>query len=147
MTGVPEGFATVTPALVVKDSKVALDHYAEALGAETLSIMEHNGLIMHASFRVGDSILFINDDAEWMPRRPSEGVQSTGFFLYVEDCDAAMKRALDSGMTELFPLQDQFWGDRTGAVKDSFGYVWTFATQKEKLTDEEIASRREAAGW
>ena len=147
MQGIPDGYATVTPHLVVKDSKAALAHYADALGAETLSVMENNGLVIHASFKIGDSILFINDDAEWMPRRPSEGVQSTGFFLYVEDCDASMKRALDAGMDEFFPLQDQFWGDRTGAVRDQYGYIWTFATQKEQLSDEEIDRRRAEAGW
>ncbi len=143
----PDGFHTVTPALVVKGAKDALAHYESALGAVTGDVMEKDGIVIHAEFKIGDSWLFINDDAEWMPRRPMAGTQPTGLFLYVEDCDAAMKRALDAGMEEFFPLQDQFWGDRTGAVKDRYGYCWTFATKKEDLSPEEIEERAKAQGW
>ena len=148
MSNIPSDMNACIPALVAKDARAALALYEKALGAETLHVMEgQNGKVMHASFKLGNTTLFINDDMEMMPRHPSEGTQSTGFYYFVEDCGVAHRRALDAGMTEHFPPTDMFWGDRTSVVQDEFGYVWTIAQRVSEPTPEEMDKARKAQGF
>jgi PhnB protein len=144
---IPEGFHTVTPSLVVKDAKRALEFYGKAFGAETkVSMPAPDGRIMHAEVRIGNSMIFVTDEIpEMAPKLKSPG--STGGdltgsnFLYVPDVDAAFKRAVDAGATVIMPVTDMFWGDRFAKVTDPFGHQWGIATHKEDVAPEEMERR------
>jgi PhnB protein len=143
----PKGYHTVTPSLFVAGAAKALDFYKKALGAEELMRFEGpDGKIMHAEFKVGDSIVMLADE---MPDQGGRGPKSIGgtpvsFFVYGENVDAAWKRAVDAGAKEIVPLADQFWGDRTGCVVDPFGHQWWLAQHVEDLTPEQIRKNAEA---
>ena len=144
---VPKGYHTVTPSLFVAGAAKALEFYKKALGAEELMRFEGpDGKIMHAEFKVGDSIVMLADE---MPDQGGRSPKSIGgtpvsFFLYGENVDAAWKRALDAGAKEIVPLADQFWGDRTGCLEDPFGHQWWLAQHVEDLTPEQIRKNAEA---
>ena len=141
---IPQGYHTITPSLVVQGGAKALEFYQKAFGAEeTLRMPGPGGTIMHAEFRIGDSVLMLMDEMPDMGSKSPKalGGTSVGFYVYVENVDAAWKRAVDAGAKQVMPLQDMFWGDRTGCVEDPFGHKWNLATRKENLTPEEIKKR------
>ena len=149
MKSIPEGYHTVTPTFVFKDSRKALEFYKKALGAVELFVMPGPGGkgVMHASVKIGNSNIMMSDEDRDMPCRSAEtlGGSPVSFYLYVEDADAAFKKAVTAGASMQTPLQDAFWGDRLGTVKDPFGYAWTFATHTRDLTPEQIAKGAEEA--
>ena len=141
---IPDGFHTITPHLTVKNGEQAIEFYKKAFGAEVLrDVKGPDGSLMHADLRIGDSMLMLNDE---FPDFKVLGPQSLGgtavtVHLYVQDPDAAFKRATDAGCTVKMPLQDQFWGDRYGQLVDPFGHQWSIATHIEDPTPEEIQKR------
>lgn len=144
---IPEGYHTVTPYLIVKGAAKALDYYKKAFGATEIMRMDGpGGSIGHAEIKIGDSIMMLADEHPEMGFRGPEasGGSPVGMCLYVENCDAVFNQALAAGGTVKRPLQDQFYGDRSGTLTDPFGHVWTISTHKEDLTPEEIGSRFEA---
>ncbi len=144
---IPEGYHSVTPYLVVDGAAAALDYYKEAFGATELFRMEHAGRIGHAEFKIGDSPIMVADEFPEMghvgPKKL--GGSPVGIMIYVEDVDAIYNRALAKGGVEVKPLQDQFYGDRSGTLKDPFGHLWTVATHKEDVSPEEMEKRMAAA--
>ena len=145
---IPEGYHSVTPYLVMKGAGRALDFYKSALGAQELFRMEGpNGTIGHAEMKVGDSIIMLADESPEMGFFGPDMEKGTpsGLMVYVEDCDAVFNRAVSAGAKELHPLQDKFYGDRSGTVKDPFGHVWMISTHKEDLSPEEISRRAQEA--
>lgn len=145
---IPEGFRSVTPALVVRDAAAAIDFYSRAFGAVERCRMHGPGGqgVIHAEIQIGDSIICLGDEAPHMGYRApsSEGGISASLHLYVADADAAFAKALDAGATVSMPLANMFWGDRYGKVTDPFGHVWGIATHIEDLSPEEMAERGEA---
>lgn len=144
---IPEGYHTVTPYLVVNGAARAIDFYKKAFGATEVLRMAHpDGKVGHAELKIGDSHIMLADEVpEFGFRSPeSYGGSPVSMALYVEDVEASFKQALDAGATELRPLQDQFYGDRSGTVTDPFGYAWTLATHTEDLSSEELQQRFEA---
>ena len=98
---------------------------------------------MHATVRIGDSMLMLNDHFPEMGASPiPEGDWPLRINLYVTDVDSAWARALAAGCQVVFPLADQFWGDRYGQVKDPFGFVWALSTRIEELTPEQLRERQ-----
>ncbi|HEY3013025.1 MAG TPA: VOC family protein [Gemmatimonadales bacterium] len=143
---IPQGYHTVTPNIVVRDAPRALEFYRKAFGAdETLRMPGPDGRIMHAEFRIGDSVMMLCDEMPDMAAKSPEayGGSPVGFYVYVEDVDAAWKRAVDAGAKPTMPLQDMFWGDRTGRLEDPFGHVWNLAQHVADLTPEEIQRGQE----
>jgi PhnB protein len=141
---IPAGFHTITPHLSIKGCGQAIQFYKKALGAEERFTMPGpGGGIMHAELKIGDSILMCAD--EW-PQGPVKSPTSAGgstvcLALYVNDCDAAFKRAVDAGATAVMPPMNMFWGDRYAQVKDPFGHVWSFSTHVEDVPPSEIPKR------
>jgi len=139
---IPEGMHTLTPNLVLRDCAKAIEFYKKALGAKELSRMDAPGGkgIWHAELRIGDSTVFMNDEMPGMGRpapRASEPVPVT-MWLYVKDCDAAFRRAVEAGAKGTMDPADMFWGDRCASVADPYGYLWSFATHQKDLTDAEM---------
>jgi PhnB protein len=99
------------------------------------------GKIGHAELKIGDSILMISDAFPHSPTRPPRALGGTtaGVFLYVEDVDSVVSRAVKAGGQVTQEVEEMFWGDRFGSVKDPFGHVWSIATHVKDLTPEEIA--------
>jgi len=138
---IPDGVSTVTPNLTLKHCSTALEWYQRGLGAEQIMNMPapDGQSVWHAEMRIGTSIFYANDEMPGMGcAAPSpERRSSVGFWLWVTDCDAAFKRAVDAGATAAMPPADMFWGDRTGTIHDPFGYSWTFATHIKDLTPDQ----------
>jgi PhnB protein len=135
---IPDGYHTITPSLVVSDGEGAIALYEKALGAEVKGKIHAPGSkkVMHACLQIGDSKIFVADE---MPNMPGPKERHASFYLYVEDVDAAHKRALKAGMKELYAPTDMFWGDRTGVVACPYGHHWTLATHIANPTQEEMA--------
>ncbi len=145
---IPEGYHTLTPFLAVDDAAQAIAFYERAFGArERFRMPGAEGKIGHAELEIGDSVVMLADPSPQSTVKPPQelGGTSASLFLYVEDVDAFVQRAVDAGATLTMPVDDMFWGDRFGAVADPFGHQWQIATHKEDLTPEEIAERGAAA--
>jgi uncharacterized glyoxalase superfamily protein PhnB len=140
--GLPAGFHTLTPSMVLKDARKAIDFYKRAFGAEEIDVMSGpDGRVMHAELRIGTSILMMGEENPAWPQFKSAetlGASPISLHLYVPDVDAAFRRAIDAGATVEMPIQDMFWGDRYGKVRDPFGYLWGLATRVRDLTKEEV---------
>ncbi len=130
---VPEGFHTLTPHLVVRNAAEAIEFYKKAFGAaEVRRIMAPDGKsIQHAELRIGDSCVLLNDEfPDWGVYSPLQynGTAVT-LHLYVADADRLFQQAVEAGAQVVFPLADQFWGDRYGIVQDPYGHRWSIATR------------------
>ena len=144
---VPEGYHTITPQLTLDDAPRAIDWYKKALGAEEVSrSTSPDGKIMHAELKIGDSIIFINDEFQGMAAAPTPGVTpSTYLFLYTEDVDSVYNRAVSMGSKVTMPLDNMFWGDRYGKVMDPFGHQWGVAQHVEDVAPDDMKRRQDAA--
>jgi PhnB protein len=143
---IPEGYHSITPYLCINGAAQALEYYKKAFGATELFRMEHDGKIGHAEMKIGDSPFMLADEFPEMgfvsPK--TLGGSPMGIMIYVDDVDAVYKQAIDAGGVEKKPVQDQFYGDRSGTLTDPFGHVWTVATHKEDVAPEEIDKRMAA---
>jgi PhnB protein len=139
----PEGFHTVTPHLLLDNAAQSIEWYKKAFGAEEVGRnLGPDGKIMHAEIRIGDSPLYVNDVMTGKGPKAYGGSPAV-FWIYVDNSDAVFKRAVDAGAKVQVPLENQFWGDRGGAVTDPAGYTWWIATRKETLTKAEVEQRAE----
>ena len=137
----PKGFHSVTPSLTDRNAAQAIDFYKKALGAEELMRMTGpDGKIGHAEVKIGDSIIFLNDEIPaWGSKSPQTlGGTPAGLYVYVEDVDKAFQRAVEAGGQAKMPVTDMFWGDRMGHLVDPFGHNWTLATHTKDMTMEEM---------
>ncbi len=136
----PSGYHSVTPYLALRDAKAAIDFYQRAFGAELVMKLDMpDGSIAHAEIRIGDSIVMLSEEnAEWGSKSPlALGGSPVFLMIYVADADAAFAKALAAGATQVKPVEDQFYGDRSGTLKDPYGYQWTLATHIEDVSAEE----------
>jgi PhnB protein len=145
---IPEGYHTLSTYLAVDDATRAIEYYVKAFGAKEVVRMDApGGKIGHAELEIGDSRIMLSDPFPQASTRPPQelGGTSASVFMYVEDVDAVVKRAVDAGATVTMEVADQFWGDRFGSIADPFGHVWSIATHVEDVPPEEIAERAKAA--
>jgi PhnB protein len=144
---IPDGYHSVTPYLIIKGAADAIDFYKKAFGATELFRMEHEGKVGHAEIKIGDSPIMLADEQPGMGYVSPKTLGGTpvSLMIYVEEVDKIYKQAIKSGGEEVKALQDQFYGDRSGTLKDPFGHVWTVATHKEDVTPEEMDKRIIAA--
>ncbi len=139
---IPEGMHTITPNLVLRDCAKAIEFYKKALGATEVSRMPapDGRSIWHAELKIGDSSVYVNDEMPGMSASPPDQAHRAPvtMWLYVKDCDAAYRRAVDAGATSAMEPADMFWGDRCAGVVDPYGYAWSFATHQKDMTREEM---------
>lgn len=140
---IPDGYATITPYMVVNDVPTAIEFYKRALGAEQLFRFDDpNGKVMHAEIKIGNSILMMTSEMESdKPDMKTQGPLAlkgtpVSFMMYVEDVDAIAKKAMEAGMQTIRPVENQFYGDRCGTFKDPFGHIWSIATHIEDVPPE-----------
>ena len=129
---IPEGWHSVTPRLFVREAAKLVDFLKHAFGA--IGDFRTDG---PSEIRIGDSIVMV---AEAGVREPMPGF----LYLYIDDTDAAYRRALEAGATVIEEPSDMFYGDRRATVRDPFGNIWQIATHKEDLTLDEIRQRAAA---
>jgi PhnB protein len=144
---VPDGFHTATPYLIITNAAKAIEFYRDAFGATELTrLTTPNGKVGHAEIQIGDSrIMLTEESAEWGTRSPQTlGDSPVHIMLYVEDVDAIVSRAVAGGAKLSKPVEDQFYGDRSGSITDPFGHHWTIATHKEDVSIEEMKKRAAA---
>ena len=141
---IPDGYHTITPYLSIKGAAGAIDFYKKAFGAtEVMRLAQPDGRVGHAELQLGDSRIMLADEFPEMGFRGplSLGGSSVTIHLYVEDVDAVARQAVAAGAKMLRPVQDQFYGDRSGTLTDPFGHLWMVATHKEDVSVEEMQKR------
>jgi PhnB protein len=143
---IPDTYPRITPALVVQGGAKALDFYAEVFHAtERMRFPGPGGTIAHAEIQIGDSVVIVEDES---PERGTKAPPPGGFdgfpvhqFIYVENVDDIIARAVELGARLKRPPVDQFYGDRDGYIVDPFGHGWTIATHVEDVEPEEMMRR------
>jgi PhnB protein len=143
---IPARYRRVTPALIVNGGARALEFYAQVFGAtERTRFPGPGGTVAHAEIEIGDSVLIVEEASPYMGTKapPTDGLDGTPVFLYVyvEDVDAVIERAVKLGATLKRPAQDQFYGDRDGFIVDPFGHGWTIASHVEDVAPDELMRR------
>ena len=141
---IPEGYQSVTPYLVVDGAAKAIEFYKKAFGAtEVMRMEDPGGRIGHAEIKIGNSHIMLADEYPDMGFRgpTSLGGSAVSLMVYVERVDDVFKQAKACGAQEMQPLKDQFYGDRSGTLKDPFGHVWTIATHVEDIAPDEMERR------
>lgn len=135
---IPEGFHTVTPFLIVEDAVKLLEFIEKAFNGETTAIMKHvDGKVMHATARIGDSVIMTSDATDRFPAMPCM------LYLYMNDVDAVYKQAIKAGGQSLREPTNEFYGDRSAGIKDAWNNQWWIATHVEDVGEEEMKKRVE----
>lgn len=144
---IPEGYGTVTPYLIVHDAVAALEFYKKVFGAVEEMRMEWPGdKVGHAEFMIGDScVMLASEFPEIGAVAPTTvGGSSVTLAIYTEDVDAMFARALAEGAKQERPVENQFYGDRSGTIIDPFGHKWSLSTHIEDVSPDELKRRQEA---
>jgi PhnB protein len=145
---VPQGYHTLIPYLAVDDAARAIAYYKTAFGAkERAHIDGPNGTIGHAELEIGDSVVMLADPFPHAATTPPSdaGATTASIVMYVEDVDAVVSKAVDAGATITEEVEDKFWGDRFGTIRDPFGHVWSIGTHVEDVPPQEMAERAKSA--
>ncbi|MFD6888227.1 VOC family protein [Streptomyces sp. NPDC059957] len=145
---IPEGYPRVTPYLCIDGAAAGIDFYVSVLGArERMRMAAPGGKIGHAELELGNSVIMLADEYPDIGFRSPKSVGGTPVTLhvYVEDVDGVLAKALARGATELRPIKDEFYGDRTGQFEDPFGHRWSIATHIEDVPADELEKRSEEA--
>ncbi|HZG21950.1 MAG TPA: VOC family protein [Herbaspirillum sp.] len=140
----PAGYHSVTPYLIVQASSEAIAFYGRAFGAvEVMRLDGPHGKVWHAEIQIGDARVMLADEHPELGFLSPQTLGGAGVSLlvYVADVDAVFSQAIAAGAVQLRPVQNQFYGDRSGTLRDPFGHVWSIATHIEDLSTEEICAR------
>ena len=141
---IPEGYHTASAYLVLNHAARAIEFYAQAFGAkERRCLTTPDGKVMHAEIKIGDSVIMLSDEFPSHDAMAPDKLGGCAMFvvLYVEDVDARIEQAVRAGATILRPVSDQFFGDRSGTLRDPFGHRWTLTTHIEDVSDVEVNRR------
>lgn len=145
---IPEDYHSINPYLVVRNADRAIEFYKKAFDAEERFRMHRpdGKAIMHAELKIGDSVFMLTEESPDMKALSPESIGGSpiSLYVYVKDVDGVFNQAVSEGGTVLYPVKDQFYGDRSGYLKDPFGHLWTIATHKKDLTPDELRRAGEA---
>lgn len=142
---IPEQLHSVTPSLACTPCAEAIEFYQRAFGAEEIGprMTGPDGMVGHAEIRIGDSVIMLGD--EWpdgpMQAPTSLGGSTAALFIYTDDVDTLWQRAIDAGAEEVYPLELQFYGDKSGRVRDPYGHTWGLGQKVEDVSAEEMERR------
>ena len=144
---IPDGYPQITPYLAVAGAGDAIDFYTKVFGArERMRMPGPDGRIGHAELEIGNSLIMLADEFPDMGHRGPKTVGGTPVTIniYVEDVDDVFERAVEAGAKELRPVENQFYGDRTGQLEDPFGHKWSIGTHVEDVPADEMEKRAAA---
>jgi len=143
---IPQGYHSITPYLVIKGAAQAIEYYKKVFGAtEVVRMNGPDGKVGHAELQIGDSRIMLADENPSMgagyTSATTIGASPVSLYLYLPDVDRAVERAAAAGAKILRPVQDQFYGDRSGFIQDPYGHLWGIATHVEDVSPEEMKER------
>ncbi|PRA58833.1 MULTISPECIES: VOC family protein [Pseudomonas] len=139
---IPDGFQCITPYLGIAKAAEAIEFYKKAFGAtEVMRLSMPDGTVGHAELRIGGFPIMLGTPCDQGPLRNPDASPSVGLHLYVADVDKSYLQAINAGGTVVSEVKDQFYGDRSGTLKDPYGHLWFLATHKEELTQAQIEER------
>ena len=142
----PDNYRRITPYLVVQGAEKAIEFYTQLFGlTETMRMVGPDGRIGHAELQIGDSTIMLADEFPEMDIRgpKSLGGSPVSLLIYVTDVDTTFPKAIAAGSEIKRPIQNQFYGDRSGTLTDPFGHTWTIATRIENIATDEMQRRGE----
>ena len=145
---IPDGYPRVMAHLIVDGAAEAIDFYRSVFGAtERMRMPAPGDKIGHAELQIGDSVVMLADEFPGMDVRGPRALGGTPvtMYVYVDDVDTVFGAAISSGARALRPVEDRFYGDRSGQFEDPFGHRWDVATHVEDVPHEEMAERAAAA--
>src|ERR1700691_1127332 len=147
---IPKDYNSVTPYLIIKGAAQAIEYYKKVFGAtETVRMNGPDGKVGHAELKIGNSHIMLADENPSMGEGHSSpatvGGSPVSLYVYLPDVDAVVEKAKAEGAKILKPVQDQFYGDRSGFIQDPFGHLWGVATHKEDVSEKEMAERAKKA--
>jgi PhnB protein len=143
---IPKDYNSVTPYLVVRGAVQAIDYYKKVFGAtEVVRMPGPDGKIGHAELKIGDSRIMLADENPNMGQGHTSaatiGASPVSLYVYLPDVDGVIERATAEGAKILKPIEDQFYGDRTGFIQDPFGHLWGVATHIEDVSPKDMEER------
>jgi len=143
---IPKDYNSVTPYLIVRDAAKAIDYYKKVFGAtETVRMPGPDGKIGHAELTIGNSHIMLADENPKMGQGHTSaatiGQSPVSLYVYLPDVDSVVKRATSEGAKVLRPVEDQFYGDRSGFIQDPFGHLWGIATHIEDVSPKDMEER------
>ena len=145
---IPEDYHSINPYLVVRNAEKAIEFYKKAFNAEERFRMHgpDGKTIMHAELKIGDSVFMLTEESPDMKALSPESIGGSpiSLYVYVKNVDGVFNQAVSEGATALYPVRDQFYGDRSGYLKDPFGHLWTIATHKKDLSPDQLRKAGEA---
>lgn len=146
MAAISHDYPAASPMLAIRDAAAAMEFYGRAFGArEVLRLADPTGKVVHGEMLIGEALIMIAEEHPDYNRSPQTlGGTSVIVSVYVEDVDAMFAQATAAGAKVIFPVTNQFYGDRTGRVEDPFGHMWIFATRVEDVSREEMRRRFDA---
>jgi PhnB protein len=144
---IPKGYHSITPYLIVNHAAKAIDFYKKVFGAKEVMRMEHkNGKVGHAELKIGDAKIMLADEYPEMgvhsPR--AYGGSAVSIHLYVKDVDTTVAKAISAGAKLARPVENMFYGDRSGMIEDPYGHKWYVSTHVEDVSPATIRKRAEA---
>lgn len=145
---IPDGYPRITPYLCIDGASDAIEFYGKVLGAtERMRMPAPGGKVGHAELQIGDSLIMLSDEFPEMGVRNPKSIGGTPVTIsvYVENVDQVFDAAVQAGANALRPVEDQFYGDRSGQFEDPFGHRWSVATHVEDVPPEEMEERAAAA--
>lgn len=143
---IPDGYHSVTPYLSIKGASDAIEFYKMAFNATELFRLDMpGGTIGHSEIQIGNSRIMIADPCDDVSFGDPKtlGGSTVGLYVYVDNVDEIYSQSVAAGAKSVTPVEDQFYGDRTGTIEDPYGHRWFLATHKEDLTPEELNKRAE----
>jgi PhnB protein len=144
---IPAGYHSVTPYLYLRDAAAAIEFYQKAFNAvELFRMSREDGKVGHAEIKIGNSHVMLAEEMPEMSITSPSTLNGTsiGLLIYVENVDKQFEQAVAAGGEVVRPLANQFYGDRSGTLKDPFGHTWTIATHIEDVPPEELQQRMAA---
>ncbi|MGN7744311.1 VOC family protein [Pseudomonas sp. 22526] len=139
---IPEGYPSITPYLGITQAAEAIEFYKNAFDAiQVMRLDMSDGSIGHAELRIGNALIMLGTPCDQGPLSNPDKSPAVGLHLYVEDVDQQFAQAIAAGAQVVSEVKDQFYGDRSGTLKDPFGHLWFLASRKEDLSEEQIRQR------
>jgi PhnB protein len=133
----PDGYSTIAPYLFIKGADRFIDFLGRAFGGQAAEAMRTpTGEIAHGEVRIGDSVIMLSEAPAFR-----QATSPVHLHVYVEDVDSVFRQAVEAGATPETQPTDQFYGDRSGTLKDEWGNTWYVATHIEDLSIEEMQKR------